>query len=68
MPRHAKIHVVAYGKDPDSSTRIYEENVATFEVQLYSSIKVVNPKFRKGIDLSHRSRTQTVEITSSSDF
>lgn len=40
MPRFVKITVSAYGLAQGSSTPLYTEQVAQFEVQLLSSIKI----------------------------
>jgi len=56
MPRFVKIFVTAFSTAPDSDVALYSEQVAQFEIQLTSSIKV-ETMFQKGVSLNKSKRT-----------
>jgi hypothetical protein len=67
MPRFVKVSVNAYSLLPGSSVPLYSDQIAQFEVQLLSSIKV-EKRFKNGITLTRANRQESVHIFSSSDF
>jgi len=67
MPRFVKVTVNAFALKPGSSVPLYSDQIAQFEVQLLSSIKV-EKRFTNGVTLTRANRKETVHIFSSSDF
>jgi hypothetical protein len=67
MPRFAKIVASAYSLQEGSTHPIYTTDVAQFEVQLLSTIRIEN-KFKAGVKLGGSQRSEKVHIFSSSEF